>query len=259
MRLRSLAYRTDLTFPRFDGSVEDRGNYLVITTPPNPLFYWGNFLLFDAPPTATDLETWPALFAREHPNALHRAFGWDSPDGALGAAQRFVDAGYILDQSLVMTCAQSLPPRKLARSISVRPLPGPDEALNIAADPEDTGGDDSYAEFKRRLRARYRAMVADERGLWLGAFAGERVVGQLGIFRSEDDLVRFQAVETHPDFRRRGVCSTLVSAAQRRGLGELGGKLLVIVCEPDSTAHHVYRDAGFVPVQQQVGLQLNPP
>jgi hypothetical protein len=46
MDIRSLGYRTDLFFPRFDGIIIDRGSYLVIRTPGNPHFYWGQFLLF---------------------------------------------------------------------------------------------------------------------------------------------------------------------------------------------------------------------
>lgn len=57
MNIRSLGYRTDLLFPRFDGEVIDRGDYTVIRTPSNPTFYWGNFLLFDQPPPQV---TWNA-------------------------------------------------------------------------------------------------------------------------------------------------------------------------------------------------------
>jgi hypothetical protein len=46
MNVKSLGYRTDLIFPTFDGEIIDRGDYLVIRTPKNPTFYWGNFLLF---------------------------------------------------------------------------------------------------------------------------------------------------------------------------------------------------------------------
>src|SRR3990172_6867910 len=62
MNPRSLAWRTDLIFPRFDGEILDRGRYLVIRTPSNPTFYWGNFLLFDGPPAPGDDEPWPPLF-----------------------------------------------------------------------------------------------------------------------------------------------------------------------------------------------------
>src|SRR3990172_2123003 len=84
MNPRSLAWRTDLIFPRFDCEILDRGRYLVIRTPSNPTFYWGNFLLFDRPPAPGDDERWPRLFAEEigaPPRVRHQAFGWDSPEG----------------------------------------------------------------------------------------------------------------------------------------------------------------------------------
>jgi hypothetical protein len=42
----SLGWRSDLVFARFDGEVVDRGNHLLVRTPGNPTFWWGNFLLF---------------------------------------------------------------------------------------------------------------------------------------------------------------------------------------------------------------------
>ncbi len=65
MRVTSLGYKTDLFFPAFDGEIIDRGNYLVIRTPANPAFFWGNFLLFPAPPAQDDISLWRRLFADE--------------------------------------------------------------------------------------------------------------------------------------------------------------------------------------------------
>ncbi len=50
MNIQSLGYRTDLFFPRFDGEVIDRGDYIVIRTLSNPTYHWGNFLLFSQSP-----------------------------------------------------------------------------------------------------------------------------------------------------------------------------------------------------------------
>jgi hypothetical protein len=46
----SLGFQTDLMIRRLAGSViVDRREYLVVRTPANPGFWWGNFLLFPAP------------------------------------------------------------------------------------------------------------------------------------------------------------------------------------------------------------------
>jgi len=80
MNVRSLGYRTDLIFPSFEGEILDRGDYLVVRTPLNPVFYWGNFLLFSEPPGEGDFDQWRRLFQREiggPPQFKHLAFGWD--------------------------------------------------------------------------------------------------------------------------------------------------------------------------------------
>ena len=52
MHVRSLAFRTDLALLERGGTeVTDRGTHLVVRTPGNPTFYWGNFMLLSEPPT----------------------------------------------------------------------------------------------------------------------------------------------------------------------------------------------------------------
>ena len=48
----SAGWRTDLIFARFDGELIERPDCLVVRTPANPSFWWGNFLLFDHAPKA---------------------------------------------------------------------------------------------------------------------------------------------------------------------------------------------------------------
>ena len=46
MHLRSLGYRTDLIFARFQGVVEDLGDVTRVLNPDNPTHYFGNFVIF---------------------------------------------------------------------------------------------------------------------------------------------------------------------------------------------------------------------
>ena len=125
MIVKSLGYRTDLFFPSFDGEVLDRGHYTVIRTPTNPTYYWGNYLLFDAPPVAGDLEHWSAIFAEEigaPPVANHFAFGWDDTAGAMGDVSAFVEAGFEVDESVVLTTQCVRRPDKFNDDVEVRIL-----------------------------------------------------------------------------------------------------------------------------------------
>jgi hypothetical protein len=57
--------------------IDDRGEYLVIRTPRNPDFWWGNFLLIGAPPQPGEAPVWLQTFATEFPQARHVALGVD--------------------------------------------------------------------------------------------------------------------------------------------------------------------------------------
>ena len=75
MQPRSLALRTDLCFDRFRGEVIDRDGYLCVRTPENPHFWYGNSLIFPAPPEPGDHAHWMALFEEEIRTATIRARG----------------------------------------------------------------------------------------------------------------------------------------------------------------------------------------
>jgi len=78
-----------------------------------------------------------------------------------------------------------------------------------------------------------RGLVEAAHGSWFGAFVDHRLVAQMGLLAAGPELARFQAVETDPDHRRRGLAGSLVYYASRRGFDELGARTLVMVADPD--------------------------
>jgi ribosomal protein S18 acetylase RimI-like enzyme len=264
MKIRSLAYRTDLFFPAFDGQIIDRGNYLVIRTPSNPTFFWGNFLLFAQPPGERDFDGWRALFAREvgmPPETKHQVFGWDSPEGDEGVLQPFLEAGFSLARDVVLASHAPGKARKPAGSVSIRPLETDtdwEQALeNQMACRNQGPGKDDYREFRRIQKVRYQKMSAEGHGDWYGAFMGEKLVADLGLFHNEG-VGRFQSVETHPDYRRRGIAGRLVAEASRQAMKKYSLHTLVIVAEQDSSAARLYASLGFEIKEQQLGLEWYP-
>lgn len=263
MNLRSLAWRTDLIFPAFDGEILDRGDYLVIRTPSNPTFYWGNFLLFGRPPAPGDDERWPRLFAQEigtPPAVRHQTFGWDSPEGEIGTAPAFVAGGFRLLRSSVLTASAVTPPPRPA-AVTVRPLESDDDwraaTENQIRCREEGHGEAGYRVFKEAEMKRFRAMSRAGLGAWFGAFLDDVLVADLGIFRSAN-LGRFQNVETHPDFRRRGFAGTLVYQAARHTLGRKGVETLVLVADAESDAERLYRSVGFLATERESALERWP-
>ena len=258
MNVRSLAFRTDLFFPEFEGSVVDRGEYLVITTPANPGYHWGNFLLYSRPPGRGDLSSSTETFRLEigDPERVgHAAFGVDGTDGEAGAVHPFLDAGYTLERGVVLSAKAAHPPPRPNRDVVIRPLSSDEEwalVLDKRRKPDPDGPDDEgYARFMERLLARYRRMSEAGRGHWYGAFMGGDLVADLGLFH-RDGVGRYQAVETHPEFRGRGIAGTLVYESAQHASQAFDLKRLVIVADEDSQAARIYASVGYQPVELTV-------
>ncbi len=261
MEIRSLGYRTDLFFPRFEGVIHNRGDYLVIRTPSNPGFFWGNYLLFAGPPAPGDLEKWQALFRQEISSQQvthHMVFGWDTSTGETGEVQPFIDAGFHLVESIVLTAQQVCVPPKYNHEVVVRPLVEDwewEQALQNQVDcrpPEHS--EEAYRPFKTAKMARYRQMQRAGLGGWFGAFLGDRLVADLGLFVI-NGVGRFQSVETALEFRRLGICGTMVYQAANYGFERLGAKTLVMIADEFYHAAKIYESVGFRPTERQVGLE----
>lgn len=259
MDVDSLAWRTDLALLTYSGSeVEDRGDHLVVRTPANPSFYWGNFLLLDAAPAAGALDAWLTTFEAEFPEADHRAFGVDGTTGSADDLAAFREAGFEEEGSTVMTASSVHPPARPNTEATVRRLTSDEDwaqqlALAIVGEEDEVTGD-----FASRRALAERALVEQGRGEWFGAFLDGRLVSSLGLFVASEGLARFQEVKTHPDFRGRGLCGTLVHHASRYGLDELGVATLVMVADPDYLAIRVYRAVGFTGSETQLQATRKP-
>ena len=141
--------------------------------------------------------------------------------------------------------------------MEVRPVAGDAEWAEVL-DGQVAGRDPEYSEAGYRVYAtrkieRYRAMVAAGQGAWFGAFLEGRLAGDLGLFVFEG-VGRFQTVGTHPDFRRRGVCGTLVYVAARHAFERMGAETLVMVADLHYHAARIYEGVGFAPTERQMGL-----
>ena len=259
----SLGWRTDLIFPRFDAEVIERSDYLLVRTPHNPTFYWGNFLLFDHAPAAGEALRWLAHFEAEiascQPDSRHIAFGVDTAEpfelpAELRRADFTREAGTVLTVRRAELRAQPAGPGRGFR-IAVLELPeqaGAAVELQVAADTGEHQPVAAHRLFRQLQMQRYAAMQHAGLGHWFGVFAatdhGEQLVADCGLFRGGDGaaaLGRFQHVETHPLWRRRGLCRALIHAVCRHGFQAMGLDSLVIVADPDDAAIGLYESVGF--------------
>ena len=260
MQAQSLGYRTDLMLARLQGAVVgDRGDHMVIRTPGNPAFHWGNYVLADRSWLDRPLADLVTIFHTEHPRSQHLAIGVDGVDGRVWDEEEVAECGLEVDRSVVMTAKLVLPPGRPNTDAECRMLTADaeadwDGAVNLHALDHHDFDVAAFRDFvQRRMSARREQQVAGLGG-WFGAFVGGRMVSGLGLFTDGSGLGRFQDVETMASARRLGLASTLVHHASIVGLRDFGIRDLVMVADPDDTAIRVYRSLGFADSELQIQL-----
>lgn len=260
--IRSLAYRTDLAILSFQGRLSKRDDYIVAESPGNPGYFWGNLLLMNKPPENGDYEKWTRLFQHEFQHQAlvkHMTFGWDAPDAKEGEIQPFLDGGFEVERSIVLTMdpASLRAPKHFCIGLEIRSISTDQEweaALqNQIACRLKEFSIESYEPFKRIQMRKYRDMVETGLGKWFGAFIKGQLVADCGLFVF-DGVGRYQAVGTSTHFRRRGICANLVFEAAECAFQKLGASRLVMVADPEYHAARVYQSVGFAPSQKAIGL-----
>jgi ribosomal protein S18 acetylase RimI-like enzyme len=129
---------------------------------------------------------------------------------------------------------------------------------NNADPPEKREVDDKgFYEYLERKASEYHRMTEAGLGHWFGAYVNGQLAASLGLF-VWDGLGRFQIVDTHPNFRRRGLAGTLVYHAARKGLSDMGAETLVMCADPDYVAVKIYESVGFKITERQMAIQWTP-
>ncbi|HSU02790.1 MAG TPA: GNAT family N-acetyltransferase [Nocardioides sp.] len=257
MHVTSLGFRTDLALLTASGSVvEDRGTHLVVRSPDNPSYFWGNFILLARPPFPGGEREVVSAFRTEFPLADHVSIGIDTPELSDDARAAFEAAGMTVDDATVLTASTLQEPREV--EAEVRVLAGDEDwearaRLSQQLYPETS--EEAFMAFARQKNAQERRLVEAGRGQRLGAFVDGALVSTAGVFVTEDGVARFQSVETHPDHRRRGLAAAVTHAAGRHALDQLGVRTLVIVADTDGEAIGVYRRLGFADSERQLMLE----
>ncbi|MGL4610947.1 MAG: GNAT family N-acetyltransferase [Trueperaceae bacterium] len=266
MELKSLGLKTDLLLRSFEGEITKRTYYIAVRTPKNPGYRWGNFVIFQNLPQLGTLEKWKTIFAKEigtSPEYNHFTFAIDGVDGNVGDISEFLEAGFELEKTVVMTASSVHPPPKLNTACELRHFQTEDwtdwiqfkRECNLGDPPEEQEPDDEgFRNWLERKASESQRMVDAGLGQWFGAYVNGQLASSLGLF-VWDGLGRFQIVDTHPDFRRRGLAGTLVYHAANKGFETMGAKTLVMCADPDYVAVNIYESVGFKVVEQEMMLE----
>jgi hypothetical protein len=171
MHVSSLGFRTDLALLTASGSVvEDRGTHLVVRSPDNPSYFWGNFILLARPPVPGGEREVVDAFRAEFPRADHVSIGIDAPDLPDGSRAAFEAAGMKVDVATVLTASTLTAPREV--EAEVRALDGDDDwearaRLSRRLYPQTS--EEAFMTFARQKSAQERRLVDAGRGQRFGA------------------------------------------------------------------------------------------
>ncbi len=266
----SLVWATNIDVLAPDRVVRREDGYLVVRSPSNPAFWWGNLLLFDDPPAAGDGERWEALFDAhfgDEPRIKHRTFAWDRTGDERGAMNHeFSARGYDTELSVGMIASphEVHPHPRANAEVHPRPLDprdgGPDDdlweqvvELQVAARDVERLEEETHRVFTRARLAELRETFRAGLGAWYVAIDGEVVAASMGIVVT-GGRGRYQAVDTAVTHRRRGICSRLLVDAARHAVATYGATHLVIVADPEYHAAGIYESVGFRPVEHVCGV-----
>ena len=234
-------------------SIEDRGDHLVVTSPDNPGYHWGNFLLVTDPQARNDASRCVGLFRATFPDARHLCIGLPAePDPEPWAA---FGLPVTSDEVMSTTTLPAQRPAPDGYSIPPAAHPGPVGCRcggEHRGERPHRGGARGRVPGLRDWRMRSRAELS-ERGAaaFFGAFVGDECVSNLGIVLCGKDaqgrvVARYQSVQTAVDHRRRGLAGHLVGVAAGWA-ADRGAQRWVIATESDNPAGRLYRSLGFAP------------
>lgn len=241
-------WATDLAVLRHLGSViEEHDTHLVVRTPQNPDFYWGNCIFVLDEQAVGDADTWIGVFGAAHPEASWVSVGLiREPDDAAAWTSHNV----VIEADDVLTSQR--PPRAtpLADGYTVRRLTGDDWEQLVAAELAENA---LTGEYDQEHHERYaRAQVELQRRLsdqdvaaFFGAFADDVLVSSLGIVVC-GETARYQSVGTDVGHRRRGLAAHLLGVAADWSASK-GCNRWVIITGATNPAGRVYRSVGFEP------------
>jgi GNAT superfamily N-acetyltransferase len=264
MRTFPPGWATDLAILEHCGSiVEDREDHLVVRTPHNPDFHWGNCLFITDEDSVGDARRWVDTFQSAFPEATWVAIGLTRmPDDQ----DAWAAMGLELELDDVFT-TRTLPRQTpLPEGYTVRRLRGQDWEQSVprsVADNDRTHEQDPqsyerFAQTQTQTQAHARSELSErDVGASFGAFAGDTLIADLGIVRC-GSTARYQSVSTDDEHRRRELTSHLLGVAAQWA-ADGGCDRWVIVTEATNPAGRVYRSLGFESDTGNVQAYRKPP
>ena len=257
--LRSLGLRSDLLSMQGVSTLTPCGQGHILRTPSEPTYWSGNALIRNTFEVQPDADI--AAFCAAFPDSTHVKILWDTPSPDVDPMRAAFPAPFTVDTFDVLTLYGVAMARSCPDGIVFRQLDGGrdwDASMELAQQTAVEEGYDPivHTPFLQRRNATRRTQIAAGLGAWFGAFDGNNLVGQMGMFHYTD-VARFQSVETRATHRRRGICAALLGHVSSWAACRAPAAVQVIIAQADSDAGRLYRHAGFTLTETLVEASKN--
>jgi len=252
MSIWSPGLRSDFIFHDFAAVVADLGDCVQVRTPNNSDYFFGNLLIFPCPPQPGQVNEWVERFEQvfaPFPEVRHRAFQWE-PVATIDSVARaqLQDAGFTVDTVSVLTATQTHLDKAPPMGVEFRPIQSDREWQEVIHAQASEGFPsipmDEFLAYKEDTFANYRAMSEQGLGNWWGAFKGEELVADLGLFFGRG-IGRFQSVQTRRAHQRQGICRAFVHHVSQHGFASHPSTSLMLHADEGEIAEGIYKSLGY--------------
>jgi GNAT superfamily N-acetyltransferase len=264
-------WRTGFLVHGENAVISEREQMIVVRTPGNPHYYWGNCLVLPQSPRDEDLAHWLAVFDAEigavQPASRHIAIGInDLYRGEQMPSWRAGGFELHIESVMRMLPGELRPPAKPPRgSVVMRTIDFASEVPSIVEFECEENGPFELEGYRRHRYVRferYAQMHGEDRLHWFGLWCDGVLAAACGLMRERAEpgsVARFQHVLTHPAWRRRGLCSALVHHVSQFAFAQWQVREIYMLADVDDVAIGIYRSLGYHDQESEWSLQRNAP
>ena len=207
-------------------------------------------------PITNPFDKWMTRFTKvfaPYPAIRHHTFQWfPTSDIAPDALVEFKEAGFTFDETSVLSTTSVHTDKPTPEGVEFRKIKTDAEWLAVV-DAQTRDGfpripDDEYRRYKEESFANYRRMSEQGLGDWWGAFKGIELVADMGLFFGKG-VGRFQAVETAPAHRRKGICRAMVHHVSQHGFDTHPDVTLFLHADAHDVARGIYCSVGYKEIE----------
>lgn len=250
-KFKSFGAQTNFLMDSFLAETTEKDKYFVIKTPKRPNYFWGNYILMKDPPHNGCFNDWVKIFEDEIGNKSslgYCAITFDLGGDEIFDTSEFSDNGFKVGTDKILVADKIVEPKKLNSQFNVKEYDlskNIDSFVEVHFDSDWAyGSEQAQTKFLKEQATEFQSLIERNIAKRFGAFLENKLVADLGIYWN-NDFIRFNNISTHPAYRRKGVCSTLVYNVSKNLLDNDPDKKLVMQADEDYHAASIYESIGF--------------